>query len=165
MADIPSPEDFRLAHAIVDSDPVLRVYAATEWDCLDDDGKTWLAVIIREASRQAQLVPGILRCAKCDFRLTKTTLCLADGKAYANNEPDTCPNCNVPMWRVTWKEEATEAYRVAESQITRALVAEARAKSWDDWHDRAAADDDCEYLNSTAWKDAAAIRKGEAPHG
>ncbi|AYO78346.1 hypothetical protein EBF16_16485 [Sphingobium yanoikuyae] len=45
----PTDEDFRLAHAIVDSDPVLRIYAATEWDCLNDDGKTWLAVIIREA--------------------------------------------------------------------------------------------------------------------
>lgn len=46
-------DDMRMAQAIVDSDAVLRVYAATEWDCLDDDGKLWLAAIVREAQRLA----------------------------------------------------------------------------------------------------------------
>ena len=66
--------------------------------------------------------PGVLRCAKCDFRLIKTTLTPAG--AFANEEPDRCPNCNVPMWRVTWQDEAKEAYKVAESQMGRALEAE-----------------------------------------
>lgn len=66
--------------------------------------------------------PGILRCAKCDFRLTKTVLTPAG--AFANTEPDTCPNCNVPMWLVTWKDEAHDAYKTAESQMKRALEAE-----------------------------------------
>lgn len=155
-----TPEELRLAHAIVDSDPVLRVFAAVEWDCLDENGKKWIAIIIREAARQAQLVPGVLTCAKCDFRLTKTTLCVTDGNAYANNDPDNCPNCKVPMWRVTWREEAAEAYKVAESQIARAVAAEEKARRWDEWHDRASADDDCEYLNGSAWADAEAIRAG-----
>lgn len=72
----------------------------------------------------ASLVPGVLQCAKCQFRLIKTTLNVADGNAYANNEPDVCPNCNVPMWRVSWRDEAEYSYKVAESQLERALKAE-----------------------------------------
>ena len=66
--------------------------------------------------------PGVLRCAKCDFRLIKTKL--TPTGAFANEEPDSCPNCNVPMWRVTWKDEAHDAYKTAESQMDRALEAE-----------------------------------------
>lgn len=73
----------------------------------------------------ASVVPGVLHCAKCGFRLNKVTLNASDGNAYANNEPDTCPNCNVPMWRVSWKDEAEYAYKVCESQLDRALKAEA----------------------------------------
>jgi len=80
--------------------------------------------LAREFKRMQGLIycPGVLRCAKCDFRLIKTTLTPAG--AFANEEPDSCPNCNVPMWRVTWQDEAHEAYRVAESQMERALGAE-----------------------------------------
>lgn len=80
-----------------------------------------------EATRELEaklLAPGVLRCAKCDFRLIKTTLTPAG--AFANNTPDTCPNCNVPMWRISWEDEAKEAFRVAESQMNRALEAEAQ---------------------------------------
>lgn len=80
--------------------------------------------LAREFERMQGLIycPGVLRCAKCDFRLIKTTLTPAG--AFANEEPDTCPNCNVPMWRVTWQDETKEAYRTAESQMDRAIEAE-----------------------------------------
>ncbi len=68
------------------------------------------------------IVPGVLSCALCKFRLIKTTL--TPRGAFANDEPDRCPNCDVPMWRVTWREEAKEAYAVAETQMERALRAE-----------------------------------------
>lgn len=83
-----------------------------------------LATIPAPVARSESFVPGVLNCAKCDFRLVKTTLNVADGEAYANNDPDTCPNCNVPMWRVSWEQEARNAYKVAESQMNRALAAE-----------------------------------------
>lgn len=51
---VPTPEEFRLAHAIVDSNAVLRVHAAPEWDGLTDDAKEWAAVLIREARRHLQ---------------------------------------------------------------------------------------------------------------
>ena len=48
---LPTPAELRLAHAIVDSNPVLRTYAACEWNSLDENGQAWIAVIIREAQR------------------------------------------------------------------------------------------------------------------
>lgn len=41
-----------MAAAVVDSPAVLSVYAACEWDCLDDDGKSWVEAIVRETVRQ-----------------------------------------------------------------------------------------------------------------
>lgn len=88
-------------------------------------------VLAREFARMRSLIycPGQLRCEKCDFRLTKIVLTPAG--AFANEEPDRCPNCDVPMLRVTWKDEADQAYKVAESQMERALAAERRGTQTD----------------------------------
>lgn len=48
---IPAPEFFTLAEAIVNSDPVLSIFAACQWDELNDDGHVWLAKIVEEAIR------------------------------------------------------------------------------------------------------------------
>jgi hypothetical protein len=45
-------DNFRLAQDIVDSDPVIRVYASCEWRELSDDGKVWIAAIVAEARRR-----------------------------------------------------------------------------------------------------------------
>lgn len=47
-----------LAESIVDSHPVLSTFAACEWDCLNDDGKLWIAAIIRETLARAEHVRG-----------------------------------------------------------------------------------------------------------
>ena len=49
----PTPEELRFAEAMVNSDAALRTYASNEWDELHDDGKTWIAIIIREAMKTA----------------------------------------------------------------------------------------------------------------
>jgi hypothetical protein len=84
-------------------------------------------LLAREFKRMRGLIycPGVLRCAKCEFRLVKVSLCVTDGNAYADESPDTCPNCDVPMWKITWKDEAEYIDKVAESQLNRALEAEA----------------------------------------
>ncbi len=41
-----------LAEAVVNSAPVLAVFAACEWDELHEDGRQWVAAIIREAFAQ-----------------------------------------------------------------------------------------------------------------
>lgn len=41
-----------LAADIVDSNPVISIFAAVEWDCLNDDGKEWIIAIVRETVRR-----------------------------------------------------------------------------------------------------------------
>lgn len=45
---LPTTDFLIVASLIADSDPVLRTFAASEWDELHDDGKLWVAAIIRE---------------------------------------------------------------------------------------------------------------------
>lgn len=70
-------------------------------------------------------VRGVFGCSKCGFRLTKSNLNARDGSVTVNDEcEDDCPNCAIPMTRVTWEEDAHDAYKTAESQMNRALKAE-----------------------------------------
>jgi len=48
-----------LAESIVDSQPVVATYAACEWDCLDENGKVWIAAIVGEAIRRTQGVARV----------------------------------------------------------------------------------------------------------
>lgn len=56
-----------LAARIVDSHPVVSAYAASEWHELYDDGKVWVAAIVREAMRQPQLVSAELHAQIGEF--------------------------------------------------------------------------------------------------
>lgn len=63
-------------------------------------------------------VPGLWRCAKCNFRLVQKTLNADSGTVTSNDVPGTkCPNDGSPMWRVTWKERALEAEEQLDSLI------------------------------------------------
>ncbi|MDE2595983.1 MAG: hypothetical protein KGL44_03800 [Sphingomonadales bacterium] len=54
-----SPQEaFLLAQSICESDPVLRTFAACEWECLNDDGKEWVTAIVREAVRRTRCAHG-----------------------------------------------------------------------------------------------------------
>ena len=88
-----------------------------------------LAKLLREASAalEARCVPGVWRCAKCEFRLVQSTLNARDGTVSPRDQPgEPCPNCASPLWRVSWEQEAHEGYRIAEQQMDRAIRAEAR---------------------------------------
>lgn len=57
-------------------------------------------------------VPGLWRCAKCEFTLTQMNLNASTGAVTARNEPgDKCPNCKGPLWRVTERAARQEAQR------------------------------------------------------
>ncbi|KEZ00630.1 hypothetical protein AI27_18010 [Sphingomonas sp. BHC-A] len=73
---LPTVEEIRFAQAVVDSDPVLRVYAACEWDSLHDDGKQWIAVIIREAMKTAAMVDAM---TAIEQRMSEIRETLGDG--------------------------------------------------------------------------------------
>jgi hypothetical protein len=46
------PSSLAIAQQVVDSDNVISVYAACEWDELHDDGKLWVSAIVEEARRR-----------------------------------------------------------------------------------------------------------------
>ena len=79
------------------------------------------------AIRAANVVPGVMRCAKCSFELIRVALCAADGQAYAGgNETEPCPNGCGPLWPVTWEERARSAEQTCEHFMDRAIAAEKR---------------------------------------
>lgn len=50
-------------------------------------------------------VPGLWRCAKCNFELMQMNLHASTGNVSARDKPgDKCPNCQSPLWRVTERE-------------------------------------------------------------
>lgn len=72
---------------------------------------------VAEAARQI-FVPGTWCCQKCKFTLVQSNLNAIDGSVTARDEPgDKCPNCNGPLWRVTWKQEASEMMDRATEQM------------------------------------------------
>ncbi|MGX1096559.1 hypothetical protein [Amorphus sp. MBR-141] len=81
---------------------------------------------VEQAAPRDIYVPGVWQCPKCVFRLVQSNLNARDGTVTPRDNPgDKCPNCNSSLWRVSWKDEAKEAYQIAENQMTRALEAEA----------------------------------------
>lgn len=65
-------------------------------------------------------VPGTWCCPKCTFVLVQSNLNAADGTITARDEPgDRCPNCDSPLWRVSWKDQAKEMGARAEQEILR----------------------------------------------
>lgn len=65
-------------------------------------------------------VPGTWCCPKCNFVLVQSNLNAADGTVTARDEPgDKCPNCDSPLWRVSWKDQAKELGARAEQEILR----------------------------------------------
>ena len=81
-----------------------------------------------EKAESLVYVPGLWKCAKCNFTLVQSNLNAFDGTVTARDTPgDKCPNCNMPLWRVTWKQDRNEVYELCEQQIDRARLAEAQA--------------------------------------
>jgi hypothetical protein len=73
-------------------------------------------------------VPGVWRCAKCNFQLIQSTLNANSGAITARDEPSSCPNDGSPMWRVTWKEHAEEAYERYEERLEEFAASRARVE-------------------------------------
>lgn len=68
--------------------------------------------------------PGVLRCAKCGFRLVSSTLNAVDGTVRPRDTTEHCPNHGAPMWRVSWEEECRASDECWEQQVARAVAAE-----------------------------------------
>lgn len=64
---------------------------------------------------RGDLVPGVVRCAKCSFQLHRTNLYLGSGTTGpGDSKTEPCPNGCGPLWPVTWQTWATEGWQQAE---------------------------------------------------
>jgi hypothetical protein len=72
-----------------------------------------LDALKRVADEMARLkklvfVPGLRKCAKCNFSLMTTELRASDGSMRADNSPQECANGCGPMWPVTERDAGNE---------------------------------------------------------
>ncbi|MBA0419527.1 hypothetical protein D7Y22_00935 [Stenotrophomonas maltophilia] len=102
---------------------------------------------VRLGDQRSDLVPGIVRCAKCTFQLHRTNLYLQSGTVGAgDSKTEPCPNGCGPLWPVTWETWAREGWAEAERLHLEkaALSAQPYPSGQGDapftWSDRAKAD-------------------------
>ena len=78
-----------------------------------------------EAAEQQIYVPGLWRCAKCNFELLQSNLNAADGTVTPRDTPgEKCPNCDSPLWRVTERQRHHAIYEDAVQFMREARTAE-----------------------------------------
>lgn len=78
----------------------------------------------------SNLVPGVMRCAKCDFQLVRVTLAVNLGRAIAgSSDTEPCPNGCGPLWPVTWEQYARQMQDAADQMAERAIAAEKKLEA------------------------------------
>jgi hypothetical protein len=71
-----------------------------------------------KALESAAIVPGVLRCAKCDYELMKTNLYFNYGTVGpGDSETEPCPNGCGPLWPVTWHAWAITGFAEAAKAV------------------------------------------------
>ena len=81
------------------------------------------------SDERKDLVPGVMRCAKCEFQLVRQVLAVNLGEVFAgDSKTEPCPNGCGPLWPVTWKQYAEQAMDAAETMADRAFAAEKEVK-------------------------------------
>ena len=92
-----------------------------------------IAADLRTLAQQqsaANLAPGVMHCAKCEFRLHRVTLYMGDGTTGAgDSKTEPCPNGCGPLWPVTWEQEAREAMALANSMHEQLQAAQQQGKA------------------------------------
>lgn len=82
-------------------------------------------MLAEAAVARGDIVPGVMRCARCKFKLTRVNLYVNSGTTGAgNSQTEPCPNGCGPLWPVTWEQEAREGYETMERLFVRAEAAE-----------------------------------------
>ena len=80
-----------------------------------------------ESTFAADLVPGVMHCAKCKFKLIRSNLNVRAGTITAgDSKTEPCPNGCGPLWPVTWEQEARAAYATTEDLFNQLQAAEAK---------------------------------------
>jgi len=128
-----------------------------------------VADLEREVERLTNLVyvPGLWRCPKCKFNLVQGSINAIDGTMTVRDEPgDRCPNCDVPLRRVTERDSGNDMVDRATERLARALAAEARAEKTererDEWKSEAEDLFDMRYQRDAAEARAQAAEAEDA---
>jgi len=78
----------------------------------------------------------VMYCAKCNFRLVRKNLYMQNGTVGpGNNKTETCPNGYVPLWPVSWEQEAREGYKLLDSCYQRLENIKQEKQSLAEMHD------------------------------
>lgn len=65
--------------------------------------------------QRSDVVPGVMHCARCKFRLNRVNLNVNVGTVTAGGtETEPCPNGCGPLWPVSWEQEARECWGLLE---------------------------------------------------
>lgn len=116
-AELDALDTFVLAHMAPRGKDSVRAYG--------DAVQRALLAKLREQQQPANVVPGRMHCARCQFVLTRVTLCVSTGQSGAGgNETEPCPNGCGPLWPVTWEQEARNCWKTSEALFDRAKAAE-----------------------------------------
>lgn len=104
---------------LIDASPKERAFLQTV-EGLEFDAP--MDVVVHESPKGAvprsDLVPGVVRCAKCSFQLARTNLYLGSGTTGpGDSKTEPCPNGCGPLWPVTWQTWATEGWQQAERYL------------------------------------------------
>lgn len=81
-------------------------------------------------------VPGMHKCAKCQFVLISNYISASTGNVWAKDDPEQCPNCDVPLWRVTERDAGNEVIERANEYLERAVRAEEALKPFANFADK-----------------------------
>lgn len=80
--------------------------------------------VMQAEAPKPDVVPGVMRCAKCQFQVYRTTLHINSGTTSAgDNKTEPCPNGCGPLWPISWEQYCWEALATSERffEETRAL--------------------------------------------
>jgi len=102
-----------------------------------------------DKAEKARLVPGEMRCAKCNFGLIRTNLYIRNGTTGpGGNATEPCPNGCGPLWPETWEHSARVAWERLETMHFELVAERERA-------DRAEAERDALQAEVELWKERA----------
>lgn len=103
--------NFRMLAGLISEPSYLKLYPGDDLQVLRPEVVEHRVKELEDAA----LVPGVLRCAKCDYQLTKTNLYMeSDTTGPGDSKTEPCPNGCGPLWPETWKRYAEDGYTLAD---------------------------------------------------
>jgi hypothetical protein len=73
------------------------------------------------SERDHRFVPGVMRCAKCNFVVVRRVFSAIDGTVGdGDNKTEPCPNGCGPLWPMTWEQNSRDMEERCEAAVLEA---------------------------------------------